>query len=98
MAEYQISIQNPIPKIGRIFEEFDGELTSKQVRHEIMKTDRGGKQPRYKCFFCDEDDQISRIKGKTYVFSNQWGMETRDAANSLAKQFPDLKITINPTT
>ena len=56
-----------------------------------MKEDAGGAVPRFKRFFCD-DGQPFQVGDTTYVLSNQWGLETLDAARELARRFPALKI------
>lgn len=76
---------------------FDGELDRDQVIERIMEVDGGGVVPRWKRFFCD-DDKLVRVGGKTYVVSNQWGTDTIDAADSLARAFPDLDIAYSQST
>lgn len=63
---------------------------------ELMKTDIGGKLPRYKRFYCKEDE-LFRIGGRTYALSNQWGDKTLDAVELLAKAYPSLHISIAAT-
>ena len=70
---------------------FEGELDRKRVIERIMEGDKGGRVPRWKRFFCD-DDELVRVEGKTYVVSNQWGTDTFAAADSLVHAFPDLDI------
>ena len=66
--------------------EFDGELDAEQVKERLKEE---GGAPRIKRFFCDDPFQAN---GKTYVLSNQWGIETRDTATKLTQVFPDLQI------
>lgn len=70
---------------------FEGDLDQKRVIEQIMEADKGGVMPLWKRFFCD-DDELVHVGGKTYVVSNQWGIDTLDAATSLVRMFPDLGI------
>ena len=81
---------------NQLFEVFEGELSADQVQEEIMKADVGGKVPRTKRYFCN-DDEVFHCDKKTYALSNQWGSKTLDAANSLARAFPHLNIDFRPS-
>ena len=70
---------------------FDGDLDREGVIDRIMEDDRGGVLPLWKRFFCD-DDELVRVEDRTYVVSNQWGIETLDTADSLVRAFPDLNF------
>ena len=70
---------------------FEGDLDREQVIERIMEDDGGAVLPRWKRFFCD-DDELVRVDDKTYVVSNQWGTDTLDMADSLARTFPDMNI------
>ena len=72
-----------------LFREFDGELNSEQVRERLS----GDEKNRY---FTDTDE-IIHLNGNTYAVSNQWGVQTAEAAASLQSAFPDLMISFNPT-
>ena len=41
--------------------------------------------------------EIIHLNGNTYAVSNQWGIQTTEAAASLRSAFPDLEISFNPT-
>ena len=71
--------------------DFEGALDSEEIVELLQKGDPGGVLPRFKRFFC-EDDQIFHIQDKSYVLSNQWGQDTAEAAESLARTFPHLNI------
>ena len=71
--------------------DFEGALDSEEIKGLLQKDDPGGVHPRFKRFFC-EDDQIFHIQEKSYVLSNQWGQDTAEAAKSLARVFPHLNI------
>lgn len=81
---------------SRLFEILEGKLDSEQVYERIMKDDTGGKVPRAKRYFVDENEMF-HFDDKTYVLTNQWGPRTIEAIESLSKMFPDLKIEIKPT-
>jgi hypothetical protein len=81
---------------NRLFEVFDGKLSSEQVYEQIMKNDVGGTIPRAKRFFCNEGE-VFHVDDKTYVLTNQWGNRSLEAADSLDKMFPNLNINIQPT-
>lgn len=90
-------IMNAIPwRKNRLFEVFEGTLSSDEVYEIIMKDDPGGTVPRAKRYFCD-DGEVFHANGKTYVMSNQWGNKTLDAVDSLANMFPNLNISIRPS-
>ena len=71
--------------------DFEGALDSEEIVELLQKDDQGGVLPRFKRFFC-EDDQIFHVQDKSYVLSNQWGQDTAEAAKSLARVFPHLNI------
>ena len=79
-----------------LFEVFEGRLSADEVYDELMKADTGGTKPRAKRYFYDEDE-IFHVDNKTYVLSNQWGRRTPEAADLLAKAFPQLEIEIKPS-
>lgn len=48
-------------------------------------------------FFCN-DDELLRLNGRTYAFSNQWTKQGCEAAmTNLRAAFPDLGITFSPS-
>lgn len=83
-------------RMNQLFADFDGELSGAEVQERIMQTDSGGKLPKTKRFYCD-DDEIFHHGGKTYALSNQWGAKTLDAANALNRAFPHLNIRFEPS-
>ena len=85
-------IMDAIPwRRNQLFAQFDGELSGEQVRERIMQDDPGGKVPRTKRYYCD-DDEVFHSGGRTYAVSNQWGTKTLEGASALARAFPHLNI------
>ncbi len=89
-------ITKAVPGQRRLFQILEGELSTEQVYQALMEGDPGGKVPRARRFFSG-DDEFFPIEGKTYVLTNQWGSGTLEAAESLKKTFPDLKIEFKPS-
>ena len=81
---------------SRKLREFEGTLDAEQIREKLMKEDTGGAVPRFKRFFCD-DGQPFQVEDRTYVLSNQWGLDALDAARALARMFPQLRIELRQT-
>ena len=79
-----------------LFEDFEGELNTEQVREAIMKNDTSGKISRDKRFFIDKNE-LFHLDGKTYALTNQWGGDTIKSFESLSEMFSDLKIEIRKT-
>lgn len=94
IAPEQLMAAIPWRKKG-LFEVLDGELTAEEAYEQIMQSDSGGAVPRGKRFFCN-DGEVFVIDGRTYVLNNQWGRRTPEAANVIAKAFPELGIRIAP--
>ena len=92
-------IRDAIPwRRKRLFEVAEGELDSESFLAAV--TDRRQQEGRpfdVRRFNCGDDDLI-HSGGKTYVFSNQWGLRTFEAITTLIKAFPDAKITCNPSS
>ena len=66
-------------KGNKLFEVFDGELSGEDVRG-LLEREGSGKDARLlQRFFCG-DEEVFRMKGKTYVLSTQWGRRTAEAA------------------
>ena len=80
---------------NRLFEVFEGRLSADEVCDLLMKADAGGALPRTKRYFCDEQE-IFHVANKTYVLTNQWGKRALEAAELMAKVFPELAIQIKP--
>ncbi len=91
----QVMSAIPWRRNNRLFMVFEGELSSDDVISAIMEDDIGGRIPRYKRYFCNEEE-LFHFDGKTYVLSNQWGDKTVEAAKSLSNMFPELSIKIEP--
>ena len=79
---------------NNLFEVFDECLSADEVYEKLMKG-TGGKAPRAKRYFYDKDE-IFHVGNKTYVLSNQWGRRTKEAAEQLARAFPQLEIAVAP--
>lgn len=79
---------------GTLFKKFTGELTEEAFTQLIMEDDTGGTVARVNRFF-HKEDQLFRIAGSTYALSNQWGTQTREAAELIAKAFPEMNISIS---
>jgi len=82
---------------NNLFISFSGNLDEDAFVTELMKSDAGGALPRYKRFYCKEDE-LFHIGDKTYALSNQWGNKTLNAVDQLAEQYPSLGISIEPTS
>lgn len=80
----------------RKFKTFDGTLNADQVYETIMQDDRGGVLPLSQRFFI-KDGEFFHVAGKTYILSNQWGIDTLEAVNRLIKAFPNADIQIKPS-
>ena len=78
---------------SRTIESFEGALKSEEVRGMLRgpnsKDDKAGR------FFC-ADDELFHVGGRTYVLSNQWGLETKDVAEALVRAFPQTGIKVEP--
>jgi hypothetical protein len=81
---------------NNLFISFPGKLNEDAFVAELMKSDVGGALPRYKRFYCKEDE-LFHIGDMTYALSNQWGNKTLDAVDQLIEQFPSLNISIEST-
>lgn len=68
---------------------FRGELDPIDIREQLEREDPGGTVPRVKRFFCDDP---FHFEGHTYVLSNQWGVDTLDAARALCEAFPGIEF------
>ena len=84
-------VENALPK-GKL-RSFKGVLNGEQIREQLMTEDTGAKIPKSARFF-SRDGEPFQVGDSTFVLSNQWGTETLDAANALAKEFSNLKIKI----
>lgn len=73
------------------FKVFEGALDAEQIREQLWKEDKGGAVARVKRFFCSDGEPF-QDGGKTYVLSNQWGLDALDAAKNLNTRFPELNI------
>ena len=77
------NIQDNLSDIkGKLFVSFNGHLSKTEFESELMKTDKGGKVPKYKRYFCDKG-QLFNFENRTIALTNQWGNETIEAANRL---------------
>ncbi len=75
-----------------------GELPTAEFASALkrMQTPRGRRYDARR-YFCG-DDELFRVRGRTYAFSNQWGGAHWAAAiRSLADAFPQLSISYRPT-
>jgi hypothetical protein len=81
----------------RLFRQAAGHLTPEEfiatVRTEL---EAEGQTFRPKRWFCAED-QLIYSGGKTYAFSNQWGVRWHEAMKNLIEAFPDAKISYQPS-
>ena len=58
-----------------------------------MSKDKGLTKPRTDRFFCKNNEPVQH-KGKTYVLSNQWGIDTLDLVSKLGNKFPNQNIAV----
>ncbi len=72
---------------------FDSLLEDEEVRNLIMSKDKGLSTPRTDRFFCKNYEPVQH-KGKTYVLSNQWGIDTLDLVSKLGNKFPNQNIAV----
>lgn len=68
---------------------FPEELDPEGIRRQLMQENPGGKVPLEKRYFCDHP---FRFEGKTYVLSNQWGVDAVRAATALCETFPGIEF------
>lgn len=78
-----------------LFKVFDGSLSADETYKELMNADTGGKVPLPKRYYCNAEE-VFHVDNKTYVLTNQWGSRSLEAAERLAKAFPQLEIEIKP--
>ena len=84
-----------VPQKGnRLFKVFEGNLSSDEVLRKMESDFNGEKSYRRRHFI--KDDELFYFNDKTYALSNQWGADTRNTIDSLANNFPDLNIKVNP--
>ncbi len=62
-----------------------------------MKEDKGGVLPLSQRFFIKEGE-FFHFNNKTYVLSNQWGIDTLETVDNLKRAFPNLNIEIKPAS
>ena len=81
-------------RMGRLFFILDGTLSSEQfIKEASGKLGANGKVFDASRWFCEEGELIIQ-NGKTYAFSNQWGIRWMEAINLLKDSFPEAKIEI----
>jgi hypothetical protein len=76
---------------GILFKKCSGELAEEASTQLIIED---GTVARVNRFF-HKDDQLFRISGATFALSNQWDARIRDAAELIAKAFPEMSISIS---
>jgi len=82
---------------NRIWWTVDGECTSDHFLHQAnLEAARANKTFDARRWFCD-DDELVKFDGKTYAFSNQWGVSTAKAMNILTSEFPQYEISVRPS-
>jgi len=74
----------------KIFESFNGILTSDEVKENLSKYKKTDPIRRY---FIDEE-QIFHAEERTWILTNQWGANSEGIANLLISSFPQAGITI----
>ena len=89
-------IQNAMNWRKDVFVSFDGTLDSDQFATELMKQDKGGTAPITKRYFCRKEDLIYE-GGKTYALTNQWGLRTIKAVDSIISLPVNSVIEYSPT-
>jgi hypothetical protein len=82
---------------NHLFLKLEGELDSEGFIEEVMKTDAGGKVPKFKRYFY-RDDELFRYKGNTYALTNQWGKGALEAVLLLNDAFQNVDITLAEAT
>ena len=77
-----------------IFRSAPGYLDSAEFcRVLTLEAENGGRAFKASRFFC-QDDELLQFDGKTYSFTNQWGIEWRDTMKLLIDAFPAESISI----
>ena len=77
-----------VKKADYLFEVYDGKLDSEQFREQYRAAHPADGNVRH--FM--KDEELFHIDGKTYAFSNQWGVTTLEAVDALKTAFPELNI------
>jgi hypothetical protein len=81
----------------RLFRVAVGQLEPEEFTAAVQTEREAEGQPfRPKRWFCAEDQLIYSV-GKTYAFSNQWGVRWHEAMTNLINAFPEAKISYRPS-
>ena len=82
------AIPATVKKADYLFEVYNGKLDSEQFREQYRAARPADGNVRH--FM--KDEELFHIDGKTYAFSNQWGVTTLEAVDALKTAFPELNI------
>jgi hypothetical protein len=92
IAPEKVAAQVP-GRENRMFRSADGALDMAAfVQHMRQEEERGGKRFEERRFYC-ADDELIHAAGRTYTFTNQWGLDCINAIQNLIQAFPDHRIT-----
>jgi hypothetical protein len=88
------SIRNVISWKSDALTPVDGELDSAAYEKALAARliEQGNRPDTHRYFIAD--DELMRLKGKTYAVSKMWGTRTARAIEGLMKTFPDHDITV----
>ena len=90
LSEHDIAPSRIAYVSGRssFFREVDGEISSDDAYTEIEGEDSGdGAHPLTSRFFVGDKFDVFHESGKTYVLTNQWGLETEEVATRIIEAF-----------
>jgi hypothetical protein len=92
IAPEQIAAQVP-SRENSMFRSATGTLDMAAfVQRMREEEERGGKRFEERRFYC-ADGELIHAQGRTYAFTNQWGLHTISAIKSLIQAFPEYPIT-----
>lgn len=81
---------------SRVWLSLDGEVDAAEF--ELSAAEKTGVEEPSRRWFCSED-QLVRVGGKTYAFSNQWGGQNwHRAMKILQEKYPQYRITFVPAS
>jgi hypothetical protein len=71
----------------------EGEVDAKEFQARALKLQaKFGGQYNLKRYFCDDDEALFRLNGRTYSLSNQWNINTLPQLDELLALVPDQSV------
>lgn len=81
---------------NRMFRSAPGVVDSAEfIRLQAVEAANGGRTFEERRFYCDDGELLQHV-GRTYAFTNQWGLGTDEAMKLLIRAFPGEDITFRP--